>query len=244
MIDDQAVVVIIPALNEESTIGQVVDAVPDWVDEIFVCDNGSTDNTARVAIERGAQVVKAPQRGYGRACLVGLKVVASRHTAERPPIIVFLDGDLSDDPTEMHRLVEPIVKDEYDFVVGSRTSGESEPGSLTPTQRFGNALSCTLIKWFFGIAYSDLGPFRAIRWSSLQKLKMDDQAYGWTVQMQVRAARFGLRSTEVPVRYRNRRGGRSKVSGTVKGVVGAGTTILAVILTEAVDSYLFNRSKS
>lgn len=244
VINKQPIVVLIPALNEESTIGQVVDAVPNWVDAVFVCDNGSTDDTARVAAAHRAQVVVARQRGYGSACLAGLREIDSHFATQPLPIVVFLDADLSDDPSEMRGLVDPIVEDKCDFVLGSRTLGKSEPGSLTVTQHFGNALSCTLMKWLFGVKYSDLGPFRAIRWSSFKRLRMDDPAYGWTVQMQVRAARLGLRTIEVPVNYRNRRGGRSKVSGTTKGVIGAGTTILRVIFSEAVDSIFFSRTKS
>lgn len=244
MIDRQPIAVIIPALNEESTIGKVVDAIPDWVDVIFVCNNGSSDNTARVAAEHGAQVVEAPRRGYGTACLAGLSEINSRFSTERYPIVVFLDADLSDDPCEMHKLVDPIIENKYDFVLGSRTLGKSEPGSLTVAQRYGNALSCRLIKWLFNVQYTDFGPFRAIRWSSLQKLKLDDPDYGWTLQMQVRAARLHLRTTEVPVNYRKRKGGRSKVTRTTKGVVRAGTTMLRVIFSEAADSYFFHRSKS
>lgn len=244
MNNQQAVVVMIPALDEEETIGQVIDAIPNWVSLVVVCNNGSTDNTARIAAEHGAQVVEAPERGYGSACLAGMDAIESAFPSVKASIIVFLDADLSDDPSEMGKLVDPILSGNCDFVVGSRTLGESEPGSLTLLQRFGNALSCRLIKWIFSTEYSDLGPFRAIRWASLKKLQMDDPAYGWTVQMQIRAVRLDLRIKEIPVTYRNRKGGQSKVSGTMKGVFGAGVTILRVILLEAIQSTLSHHAKS
>jgi len=230
------IAVIIPALNEEQTIGRVIEAIPGLADRIIVVDNGSSDGTSEVARKCGAEVISEPIKGYGRACLTGMHALIG--STPLPFAVVFLDGDLSDDPGEMESLLEPILKDEFDMVIGSRVRGHPEPGALTFTQRFGNWLSCALIKIFFGVTYTDLGPFRALRWSSLMRLKMDDPAYGWTVQMQVRAARLGMRIKEIPVNYRRRGGGKSKVSGTVKGVIGAGSTIIYVIIKEAYNTWL------
>jgi glycosyltransferase involved in cell wall biosynthesis len=235
------IAVVIPALDEERAIGRVLEAIPEWVDDIVVVDNGSTDGTARVAAERGARVIREPRRGYGAACRTGAHSIARGERAAG--VIVFLDGDSSDDPAEMGALVSPIVEGVADLVIGSRTRGRREPGSLTPQQRFGNALSCALIRLLYGARYTDLGPFRAIDAAALERLALDELGFGWTVQMQVRAANRGLRTTEVPVRYRRRAAGRSKVSGTVRGVLGAGTTILWVILREAADEAL-NRRRS
>ena len=219
------IAVVIPALNEERAIGSVLAAVPRWVSQIVVADNGSTDRTASIARQQGATVVREPRRGYGAACLTGL-------AALRPTdIVVFLDGDFSDHPQDMGRLIAPIVRDEADMVIGSRVMGKREPGSLTIPQRFGNALACLLIWLLYGVRHTDLGPFRAIRFASLKRLNMDDRDYGWTVQMQVRAARLGLRAAEVPVSYR-RRIGKSKISGTIRGVIGAGTKIISTIFRE------------
>ncbi|MCP4675266.1 MAG: glycosyltransferase family 2 protein [Deltaproteobacteria bacterium] len=231
-----ATTVIIPALNEEATIGKVLDAIPALADKVIVVDNGSRDRTAEIAAQRGVEVVFEPQRGYGNACLAAMATLAPTGNPDAPVVVVFMDGDFSDDPTEMSRLVAPIIEKGYDLVVGSRVKGDCESGALTGIQRFGNWLSCRLMRIFFGVEYSDLGPFRALRWESLQKLEMDDTAYGWTVQMQVRAARLGMKITEVPVTYRNRAAGKSKVSGTFRGIVGAGTTILYVIFREALDA--------
>ena len=219
------VAVLIPALNEEHAISHVVAAIPRWVSQVVVVDNGSSDATADMARQSGAIVVHEPRRGYGAACLAGLAAL------DRPEIVVFLDGDFSDSPEEMGRLVQPIVQNEADLVIGSRVAGNAVPGSLSPQQRFGNALACHLIQLIYGVRYSDLGPFRAIRYSALRRLAMDDQNYGWTVQMQVRAARLGLRAIEAPVSYRNRIG-RSKISGTLRGVIGASTKILYTVARE------------
>ncbi len=224
------IAVIIPALNEESAIGRVLSAIPDWVDDVIVADNGSTDRTAELARAQGAQVVCEPRRGYGAACLAGLARLDDQD------IIVFLDGDYSDYPEDMDRLVDPIIDDRADFVIGSRARGEREPGALTVQARFGNWLACTLIGWLWKVRYTDLGPFRAIRHSTLRALGMRDRDYGWTVEMQIKAARKGIRILEVPVRYR-RRIGRSKVSGTLKGIVGAGVKIISTILVAALDSW-------
>jgi len=222
MVNNKQVNVIIPALNEEQSIGGVVKAVPDWVDQIVVVDNGSTDGTAEVARAAGARVVSEAVRGYGKACQSG---VLASGSAE---ILVFMDGDASDSPAEMKELVEPIATGEADFVLGSRLLGKAEPGSLTPQQRFGNALACTLMKWLWGASYTDLGPFRAIRRSVLESFRMRDLGYGWTIEMQIKAVTAGARIREVPVSYRKRIG-ESKISGTVKGTIGAGTKILATI---------------
>jgi glycosyltransferase involved in cell wall biosynthesis len=215
--------VIIPALNEARALPTVLRAIPPWVTQVIVADNGSTDGTAEVALAHGATVVSEPIRGYGRACLSAIAAVA-----DTASIVVFLDGDASDAPEEMATLVQPIVDGEADFVVGSRMLGRRQRGALTPQQIFGNGLACFLIKHIWGQRYTDLGPFRAISVDALRRLRMADQNYGWTVEMQIKAAQNGLTIIEVPVSY-NRRIGVSKVSGTVRGVIGAGTKILYVI---------------
>lgn len=216
--------VIIPALNEEQTIGQVIRAIPkDQVHEILVADNGSSDRTAEVARQAGARVVSAPRRGYGSACLAGIAAM------DNPEVVVFLDGDFSDDPTDLPRLLAPIERGEAELVIGSRVLGNPEPGALQPQQRFGNALATRLIRLLFGARFTDLGPFRAITRQALERLEMGDPNYGWTVEMQVKAARFGVRFMEVPVHYRKRGGGKSKVSGTLWGSLSAGRKILLTI---------------
>ncbi len=224
----QRIALVIPALNEAQAIGGVIASLPDWLDEIVVVDNGSTDRTATIAADHGAAVVHEPRRGYGAACLAGLTHLASGH---RPHIVAFMDADRSDDPGDLPALLEPIVAGSADMVIGSRALGHADPGSLTLPQRFGNALATGLLRRLWGVRYTDLGPFRAIRFDHLARLQMDDLGYGWTVQMQARAAAAGYRMTEVPVSYR-RRIGKSKISGTVRGVVGAGTKILSTIARE------------
>ena len=214
--------VIIPALNEEGAIGKVIEAVPDWVDYIVVADNGSRDQTSEVARNSGARVVREDERGYGAACLAGLQALPSSD------IIVFLDGDYSDYPEDMEELIAPILTGGADMVIGSRVLGGAEHGSLTPQQVFGNWLATRLIRLLWGARFSDLGPFRAIRDDALRKLEMEDRNFGWTVEMQVKAAKAGLKFAEVPVRYRQRIG-VSKVSGTMSGTIKAGTKILSVI---------------
>jgi glycosyltransferase involved in cell wall biosynthesis len=226
---DARISVIIPALNEEAAIGQVIAAIPGWVDEVLVVDNGSTDATAAVAREQKARVIWEPQRGYGTACLAGINALNT------PDIVVFLDGDFSDYPEEMERLVDPLVENKVDLVIGSRVLGQRQPGSLTLQARFGNWLACLLIRLTWHVTYSDLGPFRAIRFPALRLLNMEDRDYGWTVEMQIKAAACHLRILEVPVSYRLRVG-QSKISGTIRGVVGAGTKILATIGKEALRS--------
>ena len=219
--------VIIPALNEEHAIGKVLGDIPRWVCQIIVVDNGSTDRTAEVAREGGAVVIPELRRGYGQACLSGIAALAPCD------VVVFLDGDYSDRPGEIAALLAPIVANQADLVIGSRTLGEREAGSLTLQQRFGNALACWLIRVFYRVRFSDLGPFRAIRHTALLGLRMDDTTYGWTVQMQTRAVRMGLRCAETPVSY-HRRIGVSKISGTLRGVWGAGTCIIGTIFREAI----------
>ena len=217
------IAVIIPALNEESTLPSVLADIPrDLVEEIVVVDNGSSDRTVAVARMNDATVLSEPRRGYGAACLAGIAYLEKK----APDIVVFLDGDYSDCPEELPLLVQPIVTGAYDLVLGSRTKGFAEPGALLPQARFGNALATLLIRLLYGFSYSDLGPFRAIRFSSLLALNMVDRNYGWTVEMQIKAVRKGLRITEVPVHYRKRSGGASKVTGTIKGTFLAGYKIL------------------
>jgi rSAM/selenodomain-associated transferase 1 len=220
--------VIIPALNEERAIGRVLAAIPSWVDDVVVADNGSADRTADIARAHGARVVSEPRRGYGSACLAAMAVL------DTPDVVAFLDGDYSDHPEEMDSLVDPILADQVDMVIGSRVLGRCERGALTPQARFGNWLSCLLLRLIWRVKYTDLGPFRAIRYSSLLGLGMRDPDYGWTVEMQVKAATHGLRAREVPVSYRPRIG-ESKVSGTVRGVFGAGTKILYTIIASALS---------
>ena len=216
------VAVEIPALNEERAIGRVIAEIPAWVDRVIVADNGSTDRTAEIARGAGAVVVAEPEPGYGAACLAGLTQIRDAD------IVVFLDGDFSDHPEEMVGLVDPIAAGNAAMVIGSRVLGEREPGALTPQQRFGNWLATTLIRLIWGVRYTDLGPFRAIRASALRDLAMSDRTYGWTVEMQIKAAVAGLTALEVPVRYR-RRIGVSKISGTLQGTVKAGWKILSII---------------
>jgi uncharacterized protein len=218
--------VVIPALNEEKSIGKVLEAIPDWIDDVVVADNGSSDRTADVAASRGARVVYEHRRGYGAACLAGIAHL------DDPDIVLFMDGDYSDYPEEASRLIDPIVDDEADMVVGSRVLGHREAGALTLQALFGNWLSCRLMRLFWGVRYTDLGPFRAISVDALSRLHMRDLDYGWTVEMQIKAAMIGLRALEVPVSYRKRIG-KSKVSGTVRGVIGAGTKILSTIARAA-----------
>jgi glycosyltransferase involved in cell wall biosynthesis len=220
--------VIIPALDEEQALPRVLADIPGWVRRVVVADNGSRDRTAEVARAAGAAVVHEPRRGYGAACLRALAHIA----ADPPEIVVFLDGDYSDHPEEMARLVGPIAAGEADLVIGSRATGRAERGSLTPQQRVGNAVACLALRALYDARYTDLGPFRAIRHDALMALGMGDLDYGWTVELQIKAARAGLRHREVPVSYR-RRIGVSKVSGTLRGTLGASRKILTVLLRHA-----------
>ncbi|MFZ1808274.1 MAG: glycosyltransferase family 2 protein [Cyclobacteriaceae bacterium] len=219
--------VIIPAFNEENGVGQVLSEIPrDLVTEIIVVNNASTDNTERVAKEGGATVLREPISGYGRACLKGIDYV--KKSSPQPDVVVFLDADHSDYPEEMRSLVEPILAGRADIVIGSRVLGQKEAGSMTPQQIFGNWLATRLLKLFYGVKFTDLGPFRAVRFSSLIEMNMQDKTYGWTVEMQLKAAKMKMRCLEVPVRYRKRIG-FSKISGTLKGTVLAGYKILYTI---------------
>jgi glycosyltransferase involved in cell wall biosynthesis len=223
------VAVIIPAQNEEQSIGLVIDEIPrDLAAEVIVSNNGSGDRTAAVARARGATVVDQPLPGYGNACLKAMAYLQAKPVEEQPDIVVFLDGDYSDYPAEMPLLLRPLAEQGCDLVIGSRALGRAARGSMQPQQIFGNWLATRLIRLFFGYRFTDLGPFRAIRWQQLLALGMEDRNYGWTVEMQVKAARRKLRCTEVPVNYR-KRVGKSKVSGTVKGSVLAGYKILWTI---------------
>jgi glycosyltransferase involved in cell wall biosynthesis len=219
--------VLIPALNEAMNLGDTIAGLPDdMVDTILVVDNGSEDATGDVASEAGAVVISEPKHGYGRACLAGIGWYRE-HPVE---ILLFLDADGADDPSMTLHLLEPIVTNEADLVIGSRLLGEREPGALPPHAAWGNRLAVFLIKKLFGHEYTDLGPFRAIRWSALEKLKMADEDYGWTVEMQVKALKKGIRTKEIAVPYRRRKHGKSKVSGTVRGTVLAGWKIITTII--------------
>lgn len=206
----------------------MADIPRDWVREVVVCNNNSTDNTEAVARAGGAVVVHQAIPGYGSACLAGMAYLKSKPASEHPDIVVFLDGDYSDHPEELPTLVRPITEDGMDMVIGSRASGIRESGAMQPQQIFGNWLATHLIRLLYNYDFTDLGPFRAIRWDRLLDIEMSDPNFGWTVEMQVKAAKYGLRCTEVPVTYR-RRVGVSKVSGTVKGSIKAGYKILWTI---------------
>ena len=225
--DNPRIDVVIPALNEEASLPLVLAALPrPPVRRVAVADNGSRDGTARVAREGGAIVVPAERRGYGSACLVGLDHLRRN---DPPDIVVFVDADFSDHPDELPRLIAPILAGEADLVIGSRVLGEREPGALLPQARAGNLVACLLIRLLYGHRYTDLGPFRAIRWDALERLGMSDPNFGWTAEMQVKALRHRLRVTEVPVSYR-RRVGVSKITGTIAGTVRAGYKILWMVL--------------
>lgn len=218
-------IVIIPVLNEEDSLGLVLESLPP-VREVIVADNGSQDRSREIAKEYGATVVEQPERGYGAACLQGLAYV--NRLSDPPGIIVFLDGDFSDHPEEIHDLVYPIQQFGMDMVIGSRMTGERQKGAMPPQSIFGNRLACFLMRLLWGARYTDLGPFRAIRYSALNKLGMADRNFGWTIEMQIKAVEQKLNVTEVPVSYR-RRIGQSKISGTFWGSVRAGYKILWTI---------------
>ncbi len=215
------VALIIPALNEEQSLGRVLGSLPAGLySQVVVVDNGSTDRTAEVARAAGVTVVREPRRGYGSACLRGIAALDAA-----VEIVVFMDADASDVPTEAEALVEQIATGRADLVIGSRTRGHAEAGSLSPHQRFGNWLATTLIRLLYGHCYTDLGPFRAIQASSLRALAMRDPGYGWTIEMQIKAVKKGLRVVEMPVSYR-RRIGSSKISGNLRASIAAGCKIL------------------
>jgi glycosyltransferase involved in cell wall biosynthesis len=220
------VVVIIPALNEERSIGKVISDIPESiVDEVVVVDNGSSDQTVQVAENAGATVLNQPVRGYGNACLKALNYFFEKDNDRQPGIVVFMDGDYSDYPGEIPQIIDPIIKQDYDMVIGSRILGKRERGALTPQQRIGNIIATFLLSFFYKVNFTDLGPFRAIKFEKLIQMNMQDKTYGWTVEMQIKAAKLGFKSMEVPVSYRKRIG-KSKVSGTVSGVLKAGTKII------------------
>ena len=218
--------VIIPAFNEANSIPYVIADIPEIVEEVIVVSNNSTDDTEGNAREAGATVLSELQKGYGYACLKGMDYISKQE--DKPDIIVFLDGDYSDYPEEMPAILEPIIKEDKDFVVGARVSKWREKGSMTFPQRFGNKLATTLMKVFFNSRFTDLGPFRAIKYEKLLQLDMQDKTYGWTVEMQLKALRQNFSYAEVPVHYKNRIG-VSKVSGTIKGAIFAGVKILGWI---------------
>ena len=219
--------VIIPAFNEENSIGKVLRDIPnDWVKEIIVCNNNSNDDTKINAMAAGAIVVDEPTKGYGNACLKGMAYLVENNIT--PDIVVFIDADYSDFPEQLPDLVAPILNDNMDLVIGSRALGAKQKKSMTPQQIFGNWLATKLIKWFYKVEFTDLGPFRAVSYDALLKIDMEDKTFGWTVEMQVKAAKLKMKCTEIPVDYRVRIG-KSKVSGTLKGTIMAGYKIITTI---------------
>ncbi len=218
--------VIIPAYNEEASIGKVIVEIPKIVDEVIVISNNSSDATEKNAIAAGATVLSEERKGYGYACLKGMDYIASQN--HKPDIIVFLDGDYSDYPEELTKIIVPILEKDIDLVIGARVKELRESGSMTSPQIFGNWLATSLMKLFFSARFTDLGPFRAIKYAKLLALEMEDKTYGWTVEMQLKALKKNYTYTEVPVKYKNRIG-TSKVSGTVKGAIFAGVKILGWI---------------
>lgn len=223
---NQLIKVIIPAYNEQDSIANVIRDIPKIVDEVIVVSNNSTDNTVINAEKAGATVLSENQKGYGYACLKGMSYVAEQ--TKKPDIIVFLDGDYSDFPEQLTEIISPIINDNIDFVLGARVEQLREKGSMTPQQVFGNWLATFLMKLFFNAKFSDLGPFRAIKYDKLLALNMEDKTYGWTVEMQLKVLKQKMSYKEIPVKYRNRIG-VSKVSGTVKGTIFAGVKILSWI---------------
>jgi glycosyltransferase involved in cell wall biosynthesis len=227
MIKEQIIVVIIPAYNEENSIAKVVNDIPaGLVNEVIVVNNNSNDDTDINAQNTGATVLHEDRPGYGYACLKGIEY--AKKMQPLPDIVVFIDADYSDHPEEMHLLVKPIINDGMDLVIGSRALGKKEKGSMTVQQIFGNWLATRLLKIFYDVRYTDLGPFRAIRYDKLMEINMQDTTYGWTVEMQLKAAKLKMNIVEVPVNYRKRIG-FSKISGTLKGTVLAGYKILTTI---------------
>lgn len=222
-----SIIVIIPAHNEENAIANVINEIPDYVSEIIVISNNSTDKTIEIAKNAGATVLSESRKGYGYACLKGMEYIANRE--KKPEIIVFLDGDYSDYPEELTQLVDPIITQNIDFVIGARAKNLRKNGSMTLQQVFGNWLATFLMKLFFKSRFTDLGPFRAIKYEQLLKLEMEDKTYGWTVEMQLKVLKQKMTYLEIPVKYKNRIG-VSKVSGTIKGTVMAGVKIIGWIV--------------
>jgi len=221
-----AVYVIIPAFNESKSIGKVITDIPDLVNETIVVNNASTDNTETIAKEHGATVLRENRKGYGYSCLKGIDYLQTKANAN--DIIVFLDGDYSDFPDQISMIITPILESNFDMVIGSRALGVREPGSMLFQQIAGNWLATALIKLFYNAHFTDLGPFRAIQWKALQQIDMKDKTFGWTVEMQVKAAKHKLKFTEVAVNYRQRIG-VSKISGTIYGTIMAGYKIVLTI---------------
>jgi len=226
MIDDKRIVVIIPAFNEEESLPNVIGDIPKFVDEIIVANNGSSDNTLGVAESLGVTVLTEYEKGYGAACLKAIDYVQNKNYN----VVVFLDADYSDYPEEMTLILEPIIKDDVDLAIGSRILGNRAKGAMLPQAIWGNWLASFLIRLFWGYKFTDLGPFRAIKFSSLQKLEMADRNFGWTVEMQIKAAKQKMKCKEIPVSYRKRIG-KSKVTGTFAGTIKASTKILYLIFS-------------
>ena len=222
--------VIIPAFNEEGAIANVISEIPKIVDEVIVVSNNSTDDTIKIAKDAGATVLSEERKGYGYACLKGMDYISLQNN--KPDIIVFLDGDYSDYPEDLIEIIQPIILDDVDFVLGARVEKLREQGSMTPQQIFGNKLATCLMKLFFNSTFTDLGPFRAIKYDKLLMLNMEDKTYGWTVEMQLKVLKQKMSYVEIPVRYKNRIG-VSKVSGTIKGTIMAGIKIIGWIFKYA-----------
>jgi glycosyltransferase involved in cell wall biosynthesis len=223
------ITLLMPARDEALALPVVLSAVPGEIDQLLIVNNGSRDETANVARKNGARVIEEPRPGYGNACLAGLKTLEKNP----PDIVAFADADGSDDLSRLSDLIDPLVNEDIDLVLGKRVPGE--PGALSRQQKFGNRLAVFLINLFWGHAYNDLGPMRVIKWASLQSLGMSDRNYGWTIEMQIRALKKGLRIKELPVPYRRRAAGRSKVSRTLSGSLRAGAKIIWVVCRELVQ---------
>ena len=230
MIEGKIIDVIIPAYNEENSIPLVLNDTPDFVRNVVVVNNNSTDNTATVALENGAVVLLEERQGYGSACLKGIEYLKDKEN--KPDIVVFLDADYSDYPTEMEKIIAPILREDMDMVIGSRALGDKEDGSMLPQQIVGNKIATILMKLIYGVKFTDLGPFRAIKFNKLLEIDMRDKDYGWTVEMQIKAVKNKLTYCEVPVSYR-KRVGASKIAGTFKGTVMAGYKIIFTLFKYA-----------
>ena len=230
MIENKIVDVVIPAYNEENSIPLVLNEIPDFVRNVIVVNNNSTDNTASVAMANGAVVLSEERQGYGSACLKGIEHI--KQSESHPDILVFLDADYSDYPTELDKVIAPILNDNIDMVIGSRALGDKEDGAMMPQQIFGNKIATALMKLIYGVQFTDLGPFRAIKFDKLLEIGMRDKDYGWTVEMQIKAVKNKLSFCEVPVTYR-KRVGVSKIAGTFKGTVMAGDKIIFTLFKYA-----------